>query len=810
MRSKLSALRCRARQRLRQSDLLRRGKAITWRWRGVLLSLTLASGGVLGLRATGWLQPLEWSAYDTLLTLRRDRPPADFITIIAITEADLNRRTSPVLTDAEYAQVLQTLRDKGAAVIGLDIYRPQAVPPGTAQLNRLFAETDNLIGIAKIQGSIAFDRVPPPPTLAAANRVAANDLLRDPDGTVRRSLIYLTDEASPDRPIVFSLAATLAERYLRDRWGITSARVEGRDGDPREPVQVGQAVLESLMPNDGGYIRTENYGYQVMLNYAGGDGAFTVVPISQVLAGQLEERLVRDRIVLIGNMAESSKDYVDTPYGRRNLFVPARTTYGVEIHAHATRHLIEAALGKVPMITSWPEPVEALWIVAWTALGTLMAWGLRSRRSPWAIVLWAVGGTVGGMGLLGLSCVWALQAGWWIPAVPPLLGAIAGATGVAIHIAQSAGRIRATFGRYLTDAVVATLLENPEGQKLGGERRRITILTSDLRGFTATAERLPPETVIDILNLYLESMADVIVDHGGTIDEFMGDGILVLFGAPTRHPDDAQRAIACAVAMQLAMEKVNERMAALNFQRLEMGIGINTGEVVVGNIGSLKRTKYGVVGAQVNLTYRIESYTVGGQILITESTLTEAGGDAFVVVRDTKQVRPKGVKEPMTIYDVGGVKGPYNRQLRTQEEVFYEVPRPIALTYQLLDGKHVSDRAHPAQLVKISQAGGEIAFGSADPSTHPTVFGNLLLQVLFEGPGALQRPPSPDAAAYAKVVRLHEAQGRATIQFTSQPPAIATMLQITFERAAEAWRSQQGQAQLAATPAKPSPRPPDA
>ncbi|MCG9887253.1 MAG: adenylate/guanylate cyclase domain-containing protein [Cyanobacteria bacterium] len=791
MRSTLSALLCRTHQRLRQSDLLRRGKAIAWRWRGVFLSLTLASGGVLGLRATGWLQPLEWSAYDTLLTLRRDRPAADFITIIAITEADLNQRTSPVLTDAEYAQVLQTLRDHGAAAIGLDIYRPQAVPPGTDALNRLFAETDNLIGIAKVQGSIAFDRVPPPPTLAAANRVAANDLLRDPDGTVRRSLIYLTDEQSPDRPIVFSLAAVLAERYLKDQRGIVSSRVEGREGDPREPVQVGQAILESLMPNDGGYIRTENYGYQIMLNYAGRSGAFTVVPISQVLAGRLTADLVRDRIVLIGNMAESSKDYVDTPYGRRNLFVPARTTYGVEIHAHATRHLVEAALGNMPMIRSWPESVEALWIVGWTALGTLVAWGLRSQRSPWKVTLWAVGGSVGGLGLLGASCFFALKGGWWIPAVPPLLGAIAGATGVAIHMAQSAGRIRATFGRYLTDAVVATLLENPEGQKLGGERRRITLLTSDLRGFTATAERLPPERVIDILNLYLESMADVIVDHGGTIDEFMGDGILVLFGAPTRRPDDAQRAIACAVAMQLAMEKVNERMAALNFQQLEMGIGINTGEVVVGNIGSLKRTKYGVVGAQVNLTYRIESYTVGGQILITESTLKEAGGDDFVIVRDTKQVRPKGVKEPMTVYDVGGVKGPYDRQLRTQEEVFYEVPRPIAMTYQLLDGKHVSDRAHPAQLVKISQRGGEIRFGSDDPSTHPTVFGNLLIQVLFEGPGGTQRPPSSDGAVYGKVVRLYGSQDRAMVQFTSAPPAIATMLQIAFERAAETWRSQQ-------------------
>ncbi|MHC5824709.1 MAG: adenylate/guanylate cyclase domain-containing protein, partial [Nostoc sp.] len=178
--------------------------------------------------------------------------------------------------------------------------------------------------------------------------------------------------------------------------------------------------------------------------------------------------------------------------------------------------------------------------------------------------------------------------------------------------------IRQVFGRYLSDTVVANLLESPERLKLGGERRKITILTSDLRGFTALSERFAPEEVIHILNLYLEYMADLINHYQGTIDEFMGDGILVLFGAPIGKEDDALRAVTCACAMQLAMVGVNEKMKTLGWPLLEMGIGINTGEVIVGNIGSEKRTKYGIVGSQVNLTYRIESYTSGGQILISE------------------------------------------------------------------------------------------------------------------------------------------------------------------------------------------------
>lgn len=221
--------------------------------------------------------------------------------------------------------------------------------------------------------------------------------------------------------------------------------------------------------------------------------------------------------------------------------------------------------------------------------------------------------------------------------------------------------IRQVFGRYLSSDIVANLLETPEGLKLGGDRHKITILTSDLRGFTPLSERLQPEEVITILNLYLEQMAEVIDKYQGTIDEFMGDGILVLFGAPTARADDALRAVACACEMQLAMGVVNERMSALGLPHLEMGIGIHTGDVVVGNIGSEKRTKYGIVGSSVNLTYRIESYTRGGQILISEATLKTAGSS--VKISRHGQVHPKGIKQPITVYEVYGVSGFYNLYL---------------------------------------------------------------------------------------------------------------------------------------------------
>jgi class 3 adenylate cyclase/CheY-like chemotaxis protein len=165
--------------------------------------------------------------------------------------------------------------------------------------------------------------------------------------------------------------------------------------------------------------------------------------------------------------------------------------------------------------------------------------------------------------------------------------------------------IRQVFGRYLSDEIVQVLLDTDSGLALGGERREITVLISDIRGFTAQANKLPPEQVIDIINFYLTAMIKVIDEYQGTINDFMGDGLLVFFGAPVAREDDPKRAIACAVAMQLAMEKINEQIQSWGFASLEIGIGINTGEVVIGNVGSKTRTKYTAIGNGVNLAYRL-------------------------------------------------------------------------------------------------------------------------------------------------------------------------------------------------------------
>jgi class 3 adenylate cyclase/CheY-like chemotaxis protein len=221
--------------------------------------------------------------------------------------------------------------------------------------------------------------------------------------------------------------------------------------------------------------------------------------------------------------------------------------------------------------------------------------------------------------------------------------------------------IRGIFGRYVTDAVVQNLLETPQGLKLGGEKREVTVLFSDLRGFTATAESLPPERVVEMLNIYLGEMTEIISGYEGVIDEFIGDAILAIFGAPLRQEDHAERAVACALAMQLSMGRVNERLAGLGIPALKMGIGINTGRVVVGNIGSAKRAKFGVVGAPVNVASRIQSAAGGGQILLAESTAARM--QPILSVRDKQMLSVKGIVEQLAVYNIDGLAGGYNLRL---------------------------------------------------------------------------------------------------------------------------------------------------
>jgi len=322
--------------------------------------------------------------------------------------------------------------------------------------------------------------------------------------------------------------------------------------------------------------------------------------------------------------------------------------------------------------------------------------------------------------------------------------------------------IRRTFGRYLSDEVVASLLSTPEGTRLGGEKRTVTLLMSDLRGFTAAADRLEPEQVVRLLNNYLGAMAEVITRFQGTIDEFIGDGILALFGAPLDREDDAERAAACAVAMQLAMAEVNDTNRRGGLPEVQMGVAVHTGEVIVGNIGSQTRAKYGVVGTNVNLTARIESFTLPGQVLVSQSTVDSAGDT--LLLGESRTFQAKGFKDPVAAYELKGVRGAQGGVLPEAEEEMRDLAREIPVSFTVVDGTHIRQASAEGRFVRASPSG---AWVSSEQKAPPRA--NVRIRVRDESGTELP------VELYAKVVE-GESDGGFQVRFSSAPPEIVELI----------------------------------
>ena len=739
-----------------------------WEWRGVWITAPSIATIVIALRVCGWLQPWELATLDHYFRWRPKQSPDERIVIVGINEADLRKVGQWPIPDALLAQLLEKIKAQKPKAIGLDLYRDLPVKPGYEALANVFQTTPNLIGIEQINEQDPNSAIAPSAVLSKLGQVGVNNIVVDADGKLRRGMLSVQKNDQP----VPSFSMLLAGIYLE------AQNIVPQPTKTNPMVfQWGKTVFRPFTSNDGGYVGADDGGYQFLLNYRGPSGSFRTVSLTDVLADRIPTDLMRSRIILIGSTATSLNDFFYTPYSGQHITTPERTA-GVEVQANLISHILSSVLEGRPSIKTWPKPVEGLWILFWSFVGATLTWKWRYTAGLKALSFQRTASPSLATGaLLGITYA-AFLGGWWLPVVPPFLTLFGSVASITTYIARTARRIRKTFGRYLSDSIVATLLESPEGLKIGGENRKITILTSDLRGFTALSGQLQPKDVVKALNLYLDRMAEVITQYEGTIDEFMGDGILVLFGAPTVKEDDSARAVACAVAMQLAMTSVNEKMKQLSFPKLEMGIGINTGEVVVGNIGSEKRCKYTVIGNDVNLAYRIESYTVGGEVFISDSTLKEV--ESIVRIDGQKEVKPKGVKEPITIYKVAGIDGEYNLFFSKEEEVFFPLPEEICLQfhYTLLDGKHLTDSLFKGSLVKLSTKGAYVRSEEAEGHAVPEPLSNIKLNLL-----APNNPAETSEDIYAKVLEKSTEDGSFYIHFTGLPLDVEVRLEALYQKA---------------------------
>lgn len=237
-----------------------------------------------------------------------------------------------------------------------------------------------------------------------------------------------------------------------------------------------------------------------------------------------------------------------------------------------------------------------------------------------------------------------------------LISAVAAQTAIAVENARAHERLareevaRANYSRFLPEYVVKQMLDNPESFKLGGVNQTITVLFADIRGFTRISEHAPPEKIVGLLNRYFSAMTDIIFAHGGTLDKYLGDGLMALFGAPTTTPEDASNALNAAVAMQRRIIGINEELRSEGVAEIGVGIGLHTGEVTVGYIGSERRSEYTAIGDAVNTASRLESNARGGEILISEAT-ARAGGNRYRLKR-REPITVKNREQPVVLFEV--------------------------------------------------------------------------------------------------------------------------------------------------------------
>jgi adenylate cyclase len=477
----------------------------------------------------------------------------------------------------------------------------------------------------------AYSEPPVAAFAAGARALGAITMAADADGVVRRERLVFAyqDQLYPS----LALAAARAAAPERFAGAVTYSAGEIRSGAERIPLDRGRFPVRWR----GRYLAGGRTTYPAY-------PAFHVLNSLEQVATGVEPTIpfeaFRGKVVFVGVTAVGLHEARATPLAPHDP--------GVIIHATILDNLLRGDyLRRAPAGVQWSAVVVvALAVALPVALLPSVVWGAAAALL--VLLLAAVAASI------------AFASGIWVDLAAPLGGgglALAGALGAG-YLAEGRDkrRVRELFGRYVSPAYVDRLAEYPGTLRLGGERVPLTVLFSDIRGFTSMSEQLPAEVVIRLLNEYLEAMAEVVFRHEGTIDKFIGDAVMAFWGAPVPVPDHARRAAETALDMCAELRTLNDRWAAAGIeQRLAIGVGIHTGEAIVGNIGSLTRKlDYTAIGDTVNLASRLEGLNKEYDTTILVSAATAAAAGGGYDMHDLGEVRVKGKEHGVGIYELRG------------------------------------------------------------------------------------------------------------------------------------------------------------
>ena len=573
----------------------------------VVVSLALglvASVLIIGLRSLGFFQFVELATYDIYLRLKEQQSvPEPRVVLVQTVETDIQRLGEWPLTDSRMAETLKKLLAHEPRAIGVDLYRDIPVAPGTDELNSLLTSEKRIFIIEKF-GTDESNHVSGPAVLQGTEQIGFADVPVDDDGVVRRGLLFLDDGEN----FSVSLALRLAMSYLAEE-GITP-----QAGIPNpEHIRLGEVTFAPFARKDAFYVDADDEGYHYVLDFKGGASRFKTYSLSDVLQGRVDPNVIKDNVVIFGVNAESVKDEFLTPYDR--FAERGQATAGIAVHGYEVSQLLRAALQGDELMRFLSDRYENLWILLWGLVAALV--GLMAHSTLKFSLL-----TVTGLIVLAGSTAIAFVNHWWLPVAPVAIAWITSAGLVTAflsgHEKQEKKYLMDLFSKNVSSEVADEMWKHRDtflrGGRLEPRTMTVTVLFSDLANFTPVAERLSPAELMDWLNNYMETMAGLVIKHGGVVDDYYGDAIKANFGVPLPRTtpeeigEDAANAIRCALAMRREMEQLNAAWGEENAPLVKMRMGLATGQVVAGCLGSAQRMKYTTIGDVVNTAARLESY----------------------------------------------------------------------------------------------------------------------------------------------------------------------------------------------------------
>ena len=622
----------------------------------IALLLLLVVAAVAGISWAGWLAGPENFYGDLWHRLAGVRYQPQHVVIVALDEPTLQRYPEPLVCwTPHFARVIQVLRRVGATIIGLDYLFHVSIeswlqtldlPPDHRSLHydepfkRQLASGQVIMAAHRAGDEQQKSRIilPIREYLMALPRQAHDlgliNFFNDADGTIRGFVPALADDYDQ---VMLTFAKVLA------------LRAAGLDPDAERARLQDNPALKAWSADDPG--RNDLRAVPI-IGFVGPPDTFPRLSMGRFLGPEAENdpeiRGLKDKVVVIAYEPAALQDAHPTPYSLNLWRWPGSDMSGPEIHAN----IVETLLTGV-----FPRPVPG-YLSSLYLVGVIMAGSVLFYRLP------PLPGLAAGVLMAFLSALFAyllFSRYWLLPTANVQLGVLLSYMGlVGIKLTgeeREKARIRKIFARYVDDDVVEKLLASGRLPDLGGEVFQVTVLFADIRNFTTISERLDPRQVVAMLNTYLTQACEVILAQGGTVDKFIGDAVMAVFGSPAPHPDHARRALRAALDLAAKAREVrswmNQRFGDKDLPDFAIGIGLHTGEAIVGNIGSPRRLEFTAIGDTVNAASRLESLTkeLGWTIVASQSTIAAAPG-VMTGRQETRQV--KGRHEPLEVFEVLG------------------------------------------------------------------------------------------------------------------------------------------------------------